>query len=171
MSEPWLGGPIEGLDPLLAPLFFSFEQTRQELAVHTVGLSPDDVWSRPFGMTPMGFHIRHIGGAADRLATYMRGEQLSEAQMARLKSESQPGSDVAQLLADLHADFARVEQCVQNLDPGTLREARGVGRKMLPTTVHGLIVHIAEHTQRHLGQAITTAKLLRALGKAASTEP
>jgi hypothetical protein len=25
----------------------------------------------------------------------------------------------------------------------------------------GLLVHIAEHTQRHLGQAITTAKLVR----------
>jgi hypothetical protein len=27
--------------------------------------------------------------------------------------------------------------------------------------VLGLLVHIAEHTQRHLGQAITTAKVLR----------
>lgn len=31
----------------------------------------------------------------------------------------------------------------------------------LPTTVIGLLVHIAEHTQRHLGQAITIAKTLR----------
>ncbi len=168
MSEPWLSGPIEGVDTLLAPLLYSFEQTRQELAAHMIGLAPVDVWSRPFGMTPIGFHIRHIGGAADRLATYLRGEQLSEEQMARLKSESQPDAAVEQLLSELHADLARVEAYVRDLDPDTLRDPRGVGRKMLPTTVHGLIVHIAEHTQRHLGQAITTAKLIRAMGACVS---
>jgi hypothetical protein len=38
---------------------------------------------------------------------------------------------------------------------------RTIGRKKLPTTVLGLMVHIAEHTQRHLGQAITIAKAVR----------
>jgi uncharacterized damage-inducible protein DinB len=33
----------------------------------------------------------------------------------------------------------------------------------LPTTLGGLLVHIADHTQRHTGQAITTAKLLLAV--------
>jgi hypothetical protein len=33
-----------------------------------------------------------------------------------------------------------------------------VGRKRLPTTVIGLLTHIAEHTQRHVGQAIGAAK-------------
>jgi hypothetical protein len=37
-----------------------------------------------------------------------------------------------------------------------------VGRKKLPTTVIGLIVHLAEHTQRHVGQAVSAAKLARA---------
>ncbi|MEP6714465.1 MAG: DinB family protein, partial [Terriglobia bacterium] len=41
----------------------------------------------------------------------------------------------------------------------TLREWRRVGRQQLPTTVIGLLVHIAEHTQRHVGQAISAAKL------------
>lgn len=36
-----------------------------------------------------------------------------------------------------------------------------MGRKKLPTTVMGLVIHIAEHTQRHVGQAITTAKFAR----------
>lgn len=163
MSEPWLGGPIEGVDPLLAPLLHSFEQVRQELASHTADLSPEQIWSRPFGMAPAGFHIRHLGGAADRLCTYLRGEQLSDSQMARLRAESEPGAPLAQLLSELHEDLARVERTVRAIDPASLRDARGVGRKQLPTTVHGLIVHIAEHSQRHLGQAITTIKFVRAI--------
>jgi uncharacterized damage-inducible protein DinB len=39
-----------------------------------------------------------------------------------------------------------------------LPEPCGVGRKRLPTTVGGLLTHIAEHTQRHVGQAISAAK-------------
>jgi uncharacterized damage-inducible protein DinB len=35
-----------------------------------------------------------------------------------------------------------------------------IGRKRLPTTLAGLLVHAAEHTQRHVGQAITTAKVI-----------
>jgi len=30
----------------------------------------------------------------------------------------------------------------------------------LPTTVGGLLVHVADHTQRHVGQAVTTAKIV-----------
>ena len=47
------------------------------------------------------------------------------------------------------------------LDPARLTDPRGVGRKQLPTTVIGLLVHIAEHTQRHVGQAISAAKWAR----------
>ena len=50
------------------------------------------------------------------------------------------------------------------IDPATLAEPRAVGRKQLPTTVIGLVIHIAEHTQRHVGQAIAAAKLASAIG-------
>jgi len=43
-----------------------------------------------------------------------------------------------------------------------LLEARKVGRKGLPSTVLGLFVHVAEHTTRHVGQAVTTAKIIAA---------
>ena len=49
---------------------------------------------------------------------------------------------------------------VRAIKPETFEEARGVGRKKLPTTVGGLLVHCAEHTQRHVGQAITTARFV-----------
>jgi len=52
---------------------------------------------------------------------------------------------------------------VRALDTSTLADARTVGRKRLPTTVIGLLTHMAEHTQRHVGQAIAAAKLAAAL--------
>jgi hypothetical protein len=51
---------------------------------------------------------------------------------------------------------------VRALNPASLADPRQVGRKRLPTTVIGLLTHIAEHTQRHVGQAISAAKLARA---------
>jgi uncharacterized damage-inducible protein DinB len=49
---------------------------------------------------------------------------------------------------------------VRALASADLEAPRVVGKKRLPTTVGGLLVHVAEHTQRHVGQAITTAKLV-----------
>jgi uncharacterized damage-inducible protein DinB len=36
-----------------------------------------------------------------------------------------------------------------------------VGRAKLPSTVLGLLFHAAEHTQRHVGQLLVTAKVVR----------
>jgi hypothetical protein len=38
---------------------------------------------------------------------------------------------------------------------------RRVGRAGLPSNVIGLLFHAAEHSTRHAGQAITTARVLR----------
>ena len=43
----------------------------------------------------------------------------------------------------------------------SLLDARPVGRAGLPSTVLGLLFHVAEHTQRHTGQVIATAKAVR----------
>jgi uncharacterized damage-inducible protein DinB len=51
------------------------------------------------------------------------------------------------------------------MDATRLNETRAVGMKKLPTTLGGLLVHVADHTQRHAGQAITTAKFVRVLSK------
>lgn len=156
-------GPIEGVDLLVAPVLYSFQQAREDLALHTAGLTMAQIWATPHGFGSLGFHIRHIGGSTDRLMTYVRGLQLSEEQMAKLKSEHEPGASREQLLADLNHDFERAEAVVRGIDPSTLAERREVGRKKLPTTVIGLLTHIAEHTQRHVGQAISAAKLVRAI--------
>ena len=86
---------------------------------------------------------------------------MNDAQMAYLKAEMESGATLAQLLAEVDAMFADVAQGIRAIDPSTLASERGVGRKKLPTTVIGLLIHLAEHTQRHVGEAIITAKLLK----------
>ena len=55
------------------------------------------------------------------------------------------------------------------ISPGSYDEVRGVGRKMLPTSVGGLLVHCADHTQRHVGQLVTTVKVAAGMAIRAET--
>jgi uncharacterized damage-inducible protein DinB len=149
------------VDTTIAPLLYSLQQAREDLAKWTEGLTDEQLWARPNGTGAVGFQIRHIAGSLDRLATYLRGEQLSDAQMAEMKSEMEPGQSREELLTKLETVCARVEEQVRSIDVATLREPRQVGRKQLPTSVIGLLMHMAEHTQRHVGEAIVTCKFVR----------
>jgi uncharacterized damage-inducible protein DinB len=73
------------------------------------------------------------------------------------------GATTAGVLHELRTALAASKRRVQTFSPEQYNGERGVGRMMLPTTVGSLLVHCAEHTQRHLGQAITTAKVLMAM--------
>jgi len=159
LPEPWLRGPLPGVHPLLAPILFSFEQAREDLARYTDKLTPEQIWATPHGFGSVGFHLRHIAGSTERLMTYLMGGTLSGEQMAVLAAEKEPGGPGRdELLAGLDRVFRHAEAVVRALDPARLAEPRWVGRKRLPTTVGGLLTHIAEHTQRHVGQAISAAK-------------
>jgi len=149
LEEPWLRGPIPGVDPLTAPVLYAFQQAREDLAKCTEGLTSERIWA-----TGVAFHIRHVSRSTERLITYLEGEELAPEQFG----EGEPGASREQLLEEMHRAFARCERVVRAIDPTTLREPRTVGRKKLPTTVIGLLTHIAEHTQRHVGQAIVLAK-------------
>ncbi len=157
-------GPIVGVHPLCAPVLFAFQQAREDLATYTGALSTAQLWATPHGFGSVGFHILHMAGTAARLMTYLQGRELSVAQLAALSAEpTLTGLAHQELLAAMERAFVDAEDKVRAIDPGTLAEARTVGRKRLPTTVIGLLTHIAEHTQRHVGQAISMAKLVRAL--------
>jgi hypothetical protein len=148
-EEAWLRGPIAGVDPLTAPVLYAFTQAREDLARYSEGLTPDQLWT-----STVGFHIRHIARSTDRLLAYLEGR------LPQQLGDGDPGASREELLAELDAAFNRAEKVVRSIDPATLREKREVGRKRLPTTVIGLLTHIAEHTQRHVGQAITAAKAI-----------
>jgi hypothetical protein len=161
LPEPWLRDSIPAVDPLLAPLLYSFQQALEDLTKFTEGLTTEQMWLRPAGLASVGFQMRHIEGSTDRLLTYAQGQELSAEQMSALKSEMEPGATREELLERLRVRFREAEKVVRSIPVAALAERRAVGRKLLPTTLIGLIVHIAEHTQRHVGQAIVTAKLAR----------
>ena len=157
-------GPIAGVDPLCAPVLFAFQQAREDLAKYTAGLSTAQLWATPHGFGSVGFHILHIAGSTERLVTYLQGRDLSGAQLESMAAEkSAAGMAREPLLAAVERAFREAEGIVRAIPPHTLAEPRSVGRKRLPTTVIGLLTHLAEHTQRHVGQAISAAKLARVL--------
>jgi uncharacterized damage-inducible protein DinB len=165
MSQPevWLRGPLPAFPSLLQPVAHSLLQCREELTSSVTGLTPDEVWARPSGAASIGFHARHAAGSLDRLLTYARGERLSPDQQAALAAEGHPDATSGIDLRLVSAFDKAVEQALEQLkttSETTLLEARGVGRHQLPSTVIGLLFHAAEHTQRHVGQLVTTAKIL-----------
>jgi hypothetical protein len=159
--EAWLRGPLEGVHPLIAPTLHAYMQAREDLAQWTDGLSDTQVWSRPHGLAPVGFQLRHIAGSVERLTAYLRGDQLTNEQLEAARSEMEPGPGRAELLEMVTRSLLDSERVLRSLDPATLTHPRVVGRKRLPATVAGLVVHLAEHTQRHVGELIVTTKLAR----------
>ena len=89
--------------------------------------------------------------------SYVQARALTPEQLAALDHEHR-ALDRAALFDELDRAFREAEAVVRAIDPATLAEPRYVGRKRFPTTVIGLLTHIAEHTQRHVGQAISAAK-------------
>ena len=142
------------------PVFFSFAQVREDLAKHTKDLSCEQVWQK-IGKSSLGFHLKHLAGSVDRLTTYLVGSQLSEEQLHSLREEAGGTEEIGELRQTVHNALAASEEKLRNLSPDSLYEKRTVGRKQLPTSVIGLVVHLAEHTQRHFGQAITVSQILR----------
>jgi hypothetical protein len=65
-------------------------------------------------------------------------------------------------LTELRSALEKAASRVRVLVGEDLEAPRTVGRELLPASLGGLLVHVAEHTQRHVGQAITTAKVVRA---------
>jgi hypothetical protein len=167
-TEVWLRGEeVAGVPALLQPVAHSLLQSREEIAVHVSGLTPAELWAQPGNAGSIGFHVRHAGGSLDRLLTYARGEQLSSAQLSALADEATP-DQAPDASVELIGRFdAIVDQALTQLtatDEATLLEPRQVGRARLPSTVIGLLVHAAEHTQRHAGQIVTTVKIVKGLG-------
>jgi len=163
--EVWMRGPIEGIDPMLMPVAHALVQAREDLEQLVSQVPVDQVWVRPGGAASVGFHVRHLGGALDRLFTYARGDMLTDAQKTALRAESAAGVPPATLADLVHETSATIERALGQLrqtNRDRLLDHRGIGRAQLPSNVLGLLFHAAEHSTRHAGQAITTVKILTA---------
>ena len=106
MTDPWLRGSIPGIPELLQPAAHAFVLAKEDIDAATSGLTAEQVWAQPGGITPIGFHLAHLAGSTGRLLTYGRGEALSDAQREQLKRERsittlRPSLD--ELLAEWHA--------------------------------------------------------------------
>lgn len=159
--EPWMRGTLGELDVVRRAVIHALELAEEDVEKWCGGLSDAEVMERPGEVAPIAFHLRHIVRSLDRLLTYAENRVLDEAQMRALKTEMEP-TTAAQALKEFHEGIASAKERVRAFAPDTYAEFRGVGRKQLPTTVGGLLIHCAEHTARHVGQAVTTAKLVRA---------
>ena len=165
LPEVWQRGPVSGYEPLLMPVVHALLQVREDLESMTPLIPSQYVWLRPGGAASIGFHVRHTGGALDRLFTYARGELLTDAQRTALREEGTPGDPPASLdsvLSDVGQIIDRALKQLADTPKESLLDERKLGRAGLPTTVLGLLFHAAEHSTRHVGQAITTAKIVSA---------
>jgi uncharacterized damage-inducible protein DinB len=161
MIERWLTGPVHGVDPLLMPAAHAFLQVRDDVTRLLNGLTVEQIWARPGASASIGYHALHPAVATDRLLTYARGAQLSETQLAELRTEDSPQDlDAAALVERVDIAVASALQQLKATPVGTLADAREVGRKRLPATVLGLIFHAAEHATRHAGQIATLRQVV-----------
>jgi uncharacterized damage-inducible protein DinB len=162
--EVWLRGPVQGVPEPLQPVAHALLQALEEVHALATDLPDELLWTRPGGVAPAGFHLRHMSGVIDRLFTYARGEQLDEHQRMVLRREAEPPDapvTASELVAALQLQVDGAIEVLRRMDEATLAEPRAVGRKALPSTVRGLLFHAAEHVQRHLGQLVVTVRVQR----------
>jgi uncharacterized damage-inducible protein DinB len=160
--EPWLRGTLQEVPAVQRAVMHALELAGEDLQRWCGSLSDEQVNARPGGLPPVAFHLRHIARSLDRLLTYAEGRDLNAQQLAALKQEMTPEETRNALFTELNSALAKSMIRIQAFDASLFELIRVVGRKQLPTTVAGLLVHVADHTQRHVGQAITTAKLVMA---------
>lgn len=161
--EHWLRGAIPGIEPLLQPAAHALRQVLDDVEAAVDGLTPEELARSPGGAASLAFHLRHLTGSTDRLFTYARGEPLKETQREALRAEQRIESpvDAAALLSSLRATLDAAESQLRATPASILLTPRDVGRAKLPSTVFGLLFHAAEHAQRHTGQIVATAKIVR----------
>lgn len=163
MEEAWLSGGLPGISPLLLPAAHALEQAALDILKATRNLTDEELWMQPFGINSIGFQLKHTGGSIDRLLTYCRNEQLSRGQYEFLAAENKPDISPAAgvLTARAVENIKKAVEVIRSTTEDSLFLKRSVGRRKLPTNVFGLLFHIAEHTQRHVGQIVTTAKIVK----------
>ena len=161
-EEVWLRGPLTGVPALLQPVAHTLRQAQEEVHRYTTNFPDELLNEQPAGVASVGFHLQHLRGVLDRLFTYARGEALSDTQFIELQNEGQTEETIEDLVRAFDRQIERAIQQLQSTSEASLTEARGVGRAQLPSTVLGLLFHAAEHTMRHVGQLLVTARIVQA---------
>jgi uncharacterized damage-inducible protein DinB len=162
LQEPWLRGTLTELPSVHRAVLHVLELASEDLQRWCGQLTDAQLNQRPAQIAPVAFHLRHIARSLDRLLTYAQGAFLDGQQLLALKSELDPGATRNDLFEELSTALTSSVARIRSFSHADLESPRFVGLHKLPTTLGGLLVHVADHTQRHVGQAITTAKIVRA---------
>jgi len=167
MNQPevWLRGPVENIPTLLQPVAHAILQAREEVDALMRTFPKEKLWEKPAGVASVGFHLLHLRGVLDRLFTYAKGNALSEKQLGVLKQETQSHNvTVEQLVKEFDEQVDKTLKQLSETAENTLSDKRGVGRSQLSSNVLGILFHSAEHTMRHTGQLLVTARILMSEG-------
>ena len=157
--EPWMRGTHDEIPAVPRAVIHALELAREDVE-RWCGHLTDEEWNlRPQGLAPAAFHVRHMARSMDRLLSYAEGEQLTSSQLEQMKCELDPRAQGSEVLAEFEAALVKAEKRIRAFAGSNLEAKRTLGRKALPTTVGVLLVHVADHTSRHVGQVVTTAKL------------
>jgi uncharacterized damage-inducible protein DinB len=159
-AEPWLRGSLADVPVLTRAVLHALDLASEDIERWCARLNDEELNARPAGVAPVAFHLRHIVRSADRLLTYAEKRQLSPAQIGALKTELDTGATREKLFEEFRAGMESAAARVRAFHPAQFEEPRKVGKLELPTTAGSLLIHVADHTQRHVGQAITTAKIV-----------
>lgn len=162
-TEPWMRGTHTDVPAVGRAVLHALELAAEDIARWTDALTDDEAHTQPLALPSISFHLRHIARSVDRILTYAEGSQLTSDQLTELKAEKTGRELLADLRAEVERSFANAADRVRRLANADFETRRGVGRKQLPTSIGGALVHVADHTQRHIGQVVTTAKVLMAL--------
>ena len=163
LPEHWLRGPVKNIILPLQPVAHALLQAQDEINEMMTAFPSQLLWENAAGKASVGFHLQHIAGVQDRLFTYAENKLLSDQQMMELKSEGKRNEEIspAILLEKLNAQFNESIRRLSLFTEEITWQERKVGRKQLPSTVHGLLFHAAEHTMRHTGQLLVTIVVLK----------
>jgi len=160
LPEPWLRGTLTEVNPVIRAVLHALELAEEDIWKWCHPLTLDQLNRAAGGVAPVAFHLRHIARSLDRLLTYAEGGQLNDEQWEARRGEAKDASSREEVFEELSAAIERSKKRLVALQVVDFAAERAVGTKRLPTTAGGLVVHIADHTQRHAGQAITTAKIV-----------
>ena len=160
MTEPWLRGTLTDLPVVERALLHSLQMAQEDTTKWCGGLNDLELHARPFGLPSVAFQLLHIARSLDRFCTYAEGTPLNQDQLAALASEMNGNGTRESIFSELEQSLEKTHRRLDAIVRQPLDSPIAIGRKRLPTTLAGLLVHAAEHTQRHVGQAITSAKVI-----------
>ena len=158
-AEPWLRGNLGHVDAVRRAVLHALELAEEDVSKWCEGLTEEEIEGSSVWECFGGFSFAAYCAVAGSIADLCGGAAVERAADKRYAVGDGAWREEATLMEFAKGLEVSAER-VLAVSPGSYEDARGVGKKMLPTSVGGLLVHCADHTQRHVGQVVTTAKVV-----------